>query len=255
MTEITRRTLVAGNWKMHGSGEMANALTEAICVGGRGLEAELVLLPPFVYLDAVRRAIESSQSPVALGGQDVSIHATGAHTGEVCAEMLKDCGCRYVLVGHSERRQDHHESSEQVALKFVQAQRTGLVPILCVGETLADREADRTDSVVLAQLQAVIDLAGIEAFSSAVIAYEPIWAIGTGQTATPEQAQAVHASIRARIKESSDTIGGQVRVIYGGSVKPDNAADILSCEDIDGGLIGGASLEAQSFLGIAQAAH
>ncbi len=254
MTVEKRRILVAGNWKMNGSVEMASALTQAIGDGVSDVQADLVLIPPFPYLLEVGRHIKRSPHPIGLGGQDLSIHPGGAHTGDVSGGMLKDCGCQYVLVGHSERRQDHLETNQVVAEKFLAAQRAGLIPILCLGETLQEREAGQTDQVVISQLEAVIDAAGIAAFEQAVIAYEPVWAIGTGQTASPEQAQAVHASIRARIRASSDTIGGQVRVIYGGSVKPDNAREILSCEDIDGGLIGGASLEAESFLGIAKAA-
>ena len=253
MTKEKRRILVAGNWKMNGNVEMASALTRAILEGAGDLSADLVLIPPFPFVLEVGRLLTQQSQPIGLGGQDLSIHASGAHTGDVSGSMLKDCGCQYVLVGHSERRQDHQENDDLVAEKFVAAQRSGLIPILCLGETLQQREAGQTDEVVISQLEAVIQAAGIAAFERAVIAYEPVWAIGTGQTASPEQAQAVHASIRARIRASSDTIGGQVRVIYGGSVKPDNAREILSCEDIDGGLIGGASLEAESFLGIARA--
>lgn len=238
---------------MHGDGASARALTEAICQGMEGLKPEVAVIPPYPYLGTVAQTIDATACPLCLGAQDLSIHASGAHTGEVSGSMLKDLGCQYVLVGHSERRADHGESNEVVALKFVAAQASGVIPILCVGETLAEREAGRTEAVVLGQLDAVIEQAGIEAFAQAIIAYEPVWAIGTGKTASPDQAQAVHASIRARILSNSATIGGQVRVIYGGSVKPDNAPEILSCEDIDGGLIGGASLSADSFLGICQA--
>lgn len=240
---------------MHGSLAMAQSLTQSIIEGLDGVIAEVVLIPPFPYLSQVASVVASSQGGLQLGAQDVSRHKTGAHTGEVSAEMLKDLGCRYVLVGHSERRADHHESNAVVAEKFMAAQQAGLIPVVCVGETLAQREADETEAVVLGQLDAVIQAAGIEALSQALIAYEPVWAIGTGRTATPEQAQAVHASIRARIASKSATIGGQIRVLYGGSVKADNAPEILSCEDIDGGLIGGASLAADSFLGICRAAH
>ena len=255
MTGPARRPFIGGNWKMHGDVAMAHALTDAICSGLGGLDVEVAVFPPYPYLGMVAKAIDSSGSHLGLGAQDLSIHASGAHTGEVSGSMLKDMGCQYVLVGHSERRADHAESSQLVALKCVAAQASGLTPIICVGETLAEREAGKTEAVVLGQLDAVINQAGIEAFAHAIIAYEPVWAIGTGMTATPEQAQAVHASIRARISSNSDTIGGQVRVIYGGSVKPDNAPEILSCEDIDGGLIGGASLSAESFLGICGAAR
>lgn len=253
MEPHTRQPLIAGNWKMHGSHTFAESLTGAIAQSLSRPRADIALIPPFPYLSAVVSVLRQRGAPIAVGAQDISIHAEGAHTGDISGAMLSDCGCHYVLVGHSERRQDHGETNIEVAQKFVAAQQAGLVPIVCVGETLADREAGQTDAVVLAQLEAVLELAGVEAFEDAVIAYEPVWAIGTGKTATPEQAQAVHASIRARIRANSDTIAGQVRVIYGGSVKPENAPEILSCEDIDGGLIGGASLSAESFLGICQA--
>ncbi len=240
---------------MNGSTGMSQTLTKAVAEGIKSMDAEVVLIPPHPYLSVVRDAMDPGQAHFKLGAQDLSVHDKGAHTGEVSGAMLKDLGCQYVLVGHSERRADHHESNAVVAAKFMAAQRAGLIPIVCLGETLAQREAGQTDEVVLGQLDAVIDAAGIASFEQAVIAYEPVWAIGTGQTATPDQAQRVHASIRARIRDNSDTIGGQVRVIYGGSVKPDNAQEILGCEDIDGGLIGGASLEAPSFLGICQAAR
>jgi len=240
---------------MHGNLAMAKSLAQGIAQDAQGLSAELVVIPPFPYLGAVAEALQETPGLVGLGAQDLSKNPQGAHTGDVSGDMLTDLGCRYVLVGHSERRSDHQESNEEVAAKFVAAQHAGLTPILCVGESLAQREANQTEAVVLGQLQAVIEAAGIQAFGQAIIAYEPVWAIGTGKTATPEQAQAVHASIRARISSNSDTIGGQIRVIYGGSVKPDNAQEILSCEDIDGGLIGGASLAADSFLGICRAAR
>lgn len=254
MSQQTRTPIIAGNWKMNGSADMAQVLTEAVSQGISSLDAEVVLIPPHPYLSMVRGAMASSQTLFKLGAQDLSAHDQGAHTGEVSGAMLVDCGCQYVLVGHSERRADHHESNQVVAAKFMAAQRAGLIPIVCLGETLAQREAGQTDEVVLGQLDAVIAVAGIQSFERAVIAYEPVWAIGTGKTATPDQAQSVHASIRARIRDNSDIISGQLRVIYGGSVKPDNAEEILSREDIDGGLIGGASLEASSFLRICQAA-
>ncbi len=253
MEPVTRHPLIAGNWKMHGSQAFAESLSGAIAQSLKKPRAEIALIPPFPYLTAVAAAIRAHQAPIDLGAQDVSAHAEGAHTGEVSGAMLSDCGCRFVLVGHSERRQDHGETSAQVAQKFLAAQQAGLIPIVCVGETLAERDAGQTDKVVLSQLEAVLEVAGVEAFEHAVVAYEPVWAIGTGKTATPAQAQAVHASIRARIGANSDTIAGQVRVIYGGSVKPDNALEILSCDDIDGGLIGGASLSAESFVEICQA--
>jgi triosephosphate isomerase len=211
-----------------------------------------MVLPPFPYLPLVDSLTDAT--PVMLGAQNLSAHASGAYTGEVSGGMLADWNCSHVLVGHSERRALYGESSEMVAKKFVAAQDAGLQPILCVGESLEDREAGRTDEVVGGQLKAVLEAAGIQAFSRAVVAYEPVWAIGTGQTASPEQAQQVHASIRAQLAAEDATIAGRVRILYGGSVKPGNAADLFACEDIDGGLIGGASLQAESFMGIYQAA-
>jgi triosephosphate isomerase len=191
---------------------------------------------------------------VAFGAQDVSAHDKGAYTGEVAAAMLADVGARYTLVGHSERRQYHAESSELVARKFAAAQAAGLVPILCVGESLEEREAGRTEDVIAAQLSPVLALAGVAAFANAVVAYEPVWAIGTGRTASPEQAQAVHAFIRSQIAALDARIADSLPLLYGGSVKPDNAASLFAQADVDGGLIGGASLAAADFLAIARAA-
>lgn len=247
-----RVPLIAGNWKMNGRRDGIRALIAGIrerC--DAGLKAELLVLPPFPYLDFVAALLEGSD--VGLGAQDLSARADGAFTGDVSAGMLLECGCSYVLVGHSERRNLHGEDDEQVAAKFQAAVEAGLKPILCVGESLEEREQGRTEAVVRRQLAAVLDRAGISAFSEAVLAYEPVWAIGTGRTASPAQAQAVHALIRSQLIDESATIGGQVRILYGGSVKADNAADLLACDDIDGGLIGGAALQADSFMAIAEA--
>lgn len=214
-------------------------------------QAELLVLPPYPYLGLVASLLEGSS--IAMGGQDLSERADGAFTGEVAGGMLVECGCRYVLVGHSERRTLHGESDEQVAAKFEAALQAGLRPVLCLGESLAQREQDKTAEVVRGQLATVLQKVGIARFADAVVAYEPVWAIGTGLTASPDQAQEVHALIRSQLLEESATIGGQVRILYGGSVKPDNAADLFAREDIDGGLIGGASLKAESFMGIAEA--
>ena len=246
-----RRPLVAGNWKMHGSRAMAGALAQAVAAS-LPANADVALLPPFPYLDGLI-ALHGA-SALAFGAQDLSEHAQGAYTGEVSAAMLKDIGCRYVLAGHSERRQYHVESNECVAAKFVAAQVAGLVPILCVGETLAQREGGETETVIAAQLDAVIGRAGIAAFANAVVAYEPVWAIGTGLTATPDQAQAVHRAIRDKIAGLDGTIAGSLRLLYGGSVKPANAAELFGQPDVDGGLIGGASLVAADFLAICAAA-
>jgi triosephosphate isomerase (TIM) len=241
-----RQPLVAGNWKMHGS-----RVENAQLVGGlldllqSGKRAEIMLCPPFPYLMETARLLKDSG--VALGAQSVCAEAQGAFTGEVSAAMLKDVGCRYVLVGHSERRQLFSENDNLVARKFVAAQSQGLVPVLCVGETLDEREGDQTTAVVARQLEAVLAVSGIQSLAKAVVAYEPVWAIGTGRTATPDQAQAVHAMIRAKLAERDATIGGSVRILYGGSVKASNAQELFAMPDIDGGLVGGASLKADEF--------
>jgi triosephosphate isomerase len=245
-----RRRIVAGNWKLHGSRECALVGEVAGQLPLAGVD--VVVLPPFPYLAGL--AAEFAGAPLAFGAQDVSPHAKGAFTGEVAAAMLADVGARYVLVGHSERRQYHHEDSGLVARKFVAARDAGLVPVLCVGETLEDREAGRTEDVLASQLGPVLDLAGVEAFADAVVAYEPVWAIGTGRTATPDQAQAAHAFLRGQVSARDARIADSLPLLYGGSVKPDNAGDLFARPDIDGGLIGGASLVAGDFLAIARAA-
>jgi triosephosphate isomerase len=251
-----RRQLVAGNWKMHGSREMASALVGDVAAslpaGAAHGSVEVAVLPPFPYVAALIE--RHAGSTLAFGAQDLSEHAQGAFTGEVSGAMLKDVGCTYVLVGHSERRQYHGESDDLVARKFVAAQAAGLVPILCVGETLEERDGGTTEAVIARQLDAVVGLAGIGAFASAVVAYEPVWAIGTGRTASPEQAQTVHAFIRDKLAALDGTIAGSLRVLYGGSMKPSNAALLLGQRDVDGGLIGGASLVAKDFLAICAAA-
>ena len=248
-----REILVAGNWKMNGSKAANEALVAGITGGvPQGGGFRLLVCPPFPYLATVAEQIQGS--PVRLGAQNVSEHESGAYTGEVAPSMLRDIGCEYVIVGHSERRAMYGESSFQVAAKFGAAQAAGLTPILCVGETLEERETGATESVVDYQLGAVLDAAGIGAFASAVIAYEPVWAIGTGKTASPEQAQDVHAHIRAKLAEQDADVAAGVQILYGGSMKGDNAAGLLAMPDIDGGLIGGASLKADDFLAIAAAA-
>jgi triosephosphate isomerase len=248
-----RRYLVAGNWKMNGATAANRELCSAIVAGLSASDAvELLVCPPFPYLESTARSLAGAA--VSMGAQNVSQHASGAYTGEVSAAMLKDLGCDYVIVGHSERRAMMHESSEVVAQKFMAAQRAALTPILCVGETLEERESGRMEEVVSAQLQAVLDDAGVDAFGTAVIAYEPVWAIGTGRTASPEQAQEVHQYIRNILAERNVDIANAVQILYGGSVKGDNALGLFSMPDIDGGLIGGASLNAAEFLAIARAA-
>jgi triosephosphate isomerase len=241
-----RKPLVAGNWKMHGSrAENASLVSGLLDLLQPEKRAEILLCPPFPYLMETGRLLKDSG--VALGAQSVCAESQGAFTGEVSAAMLKDVGCRYVLVGHSERRQLFRESDALVARKFVAAQGQGLVPVLCVGETLEEREGDQTTGVVSRQLEAVLAVSGVQALANAVIAYEPVWAIGTGRTASPEQAQEVHAMIRAKVAERDGTIGGSVRILYGGSVKASNAQELFAMPDIDGGLVGGASLKADEF--------
>lgn len=247
-----RRKIVAGNWKLHGTRTFATGLVAEVAAGLPVKDVEIVVLPPLPYLGDLIEDFESFD--IHFGAQDVSSNEKGAYTGEVSAAMLVDVGARYGLVGHSERRQYHAESSELVALKFVAAKNAGLVPILCVGETLEQREAGQTEAVIAAQLEPVLALAGVDAFANAVVAYEPVWAIGTGRTASPAQAQAVHAFIRGVVKGRDARIGDSLPLLYGGSVKPDNAVELFSQPDVDGGLVGGASLVAGDFLAIVRAA-
>jgi triosephosphate isomerase len=235
---MARGRLVAGNWKMHGSRGSIQALLDSLLQGiPKEGKAGCAVCVPFPYLALVAERLRGS--PIAWGAQNLSEHAQGAYTGEVSAAMLAEFGCRYVLVGHSERRQLYGETDAQAAAKFAAVKKAGMTPILCVGETLAERDAGQTEAVVARQLAAVD-------FKDAVLAYEPVWAIGTGRNATPEQAQAVHAFLRRKV--SSDT-----PILYGGSVKPQNAAAIFAMPDVDGGLIGGASLVAKDFLAIVEA--
>jgi len=250
-----RNALVIGNWKMNGETAVNHALVGALVkslaeqpVSG----VDIGICPPSVYLDAVGRQLKDS--PVFLGAQNLNEHDSGAFTGEVSAAMLRDLGCSAVIVGHSERRALYHEDDPAVAAKTVAALRAGLTPIVCVGETLAQRDAGRALEVVAAQVQAAVaDLAADE-FDRLVVAYEPVWAIGTGKTASPEQAQEVHAHIRAVLAEVAGEAGKSVRVLYGGSVNAANAAELFAKPDIDGGLIGGASLKANDFIAICRAA-
>lgn len=245
-----RKKLVAGNWKMHGSLAENAALLAAIKPALADLEA--VVCVPFPYLAQAQAALAGSS--IAWGGQDLSEHAKGAFTGEVSASMLSDFGCKYVIVGHSERRSLYGESDERVAQKYMAAQSAGLTPILCVGESLAERESGVTEAVVARQLDAVIQAAGVGSLAKAVVAYEPVWAIGTGKTATPDQAQAVHAFIRGKVRALDAAVADGLIIQYGGSVKASNASELMSQPDIDGGLIGGASLVADEFIAICRAA-
>jgi triosephosphate isomerase len=244
---------VAGNWKLNGSRAANTALISALRAGLPGqYGADVVVCPPCVYLSEVSAAIHDSV--IQLGAQNVAAEDSGAFTGEVAAGMLREVGCGFVIIGHSERRAFHGETDDLTALKVAAALRGGLRPILCVGETLAERDAGDTLHVVRRQLEAVLAATGVEAFSDGLVAYEPVWAIGTGRTATPMQAQEVHAEIRATLARRNATIAAAVRVLYGGSVKASNAQDLFAMPDIDGGLIGGASLDAAGFLGICKAA-
>ena len=252
-----RKFLVAGNWKMNGDSAANSELISGIISGLSGIaesadKVDVLVCPPFPYLAAVRDQVGGSD--VQLGAQNVSEHASGAHTGETSPAMLQEMGCAFALVGHSERRTLYGETSEQIAAKFAAALDAGITPVLCVGETLQQREAGNTEAVINEQLAAVLDNSGIGAIASAVIAYEPVWAIGTGLTATPEQAQDIHRFIRGVLEAQDADVAAGVQIMYGGSVKGDNAAGLFGMPDIDGGLIGGASLKAADFLAIVEAA-
>jgi triosephosphate isomerase len=247
-----RRKLVIGNWKMNGSLAANSVLLRGIAAGPATQNVTMAVCAPAPYLAQCQD--ELAGTAIAWGGQDVSAYAAGAYTGEVAASMLQDFGCRYVLVGHSERRAYHHETNELVAQKARAALDAGLTPVVCVGETLAEREAGRTNVVVCAQLQAVLDVLENPALDKLVLAYEPVWAIGTGKTATPALAQEVHAALRKQVAVRSETAAATIAILYGGSMKPDNAGDLLAQRDIDGGLIGGAALKAKDFLAIVEAA-
>ena len=252
---VTRTPLVAGNWKMHGALQDSEALVSELCAGIGSVDEgpQMLLCPSYVYLQAVRAWLHGSS--IRLGAQNLAeSRGPGAFTGEVSGAMLSEFGCEYVIVGHSERRALFGDTDEGVAAKFGAAQTHGLKPILCVGETLEERETDKTQSVIERQLEAVLGETGVTAFASAVVAYEPVWAIGTGRTATPDQAQEVHAFIRSMIRDRDATIATGLQILYGGSVKGANARELFAMDDIDGGLVGGASLEAQEFLTIFQAA-
>jgi triosephosphate isomerase len=241
------KPLIAGNWKMHGTAESAlNLATQLSQHSFQENAAEMIIFPALVHISAVSAVL--AESSISLGAQNVSQYSNGAYTGEVSGDMLLDQGCKYVLVGHSERRAIMGESSQVVAEKFGAAQNAGLIPILCVGETLDQRHAGKTLEVVAKQIEAVIDLVGLNKVTQAVIAYEPVWAIGTGETASPQQAQQVHSAIRRQLGEA----GRSTTLLYGGSVNTSNAAELFGQPDIDGGLVGGASLEADKFLNIAQ---
>jgi triosephosphate isomerase len=248
-----RQKLVIGNWKMNGSLPMCDQLLTALHSRLTSDRVSYAVCPPFVYLSSVKSSISASR--IALGAQDVSCHASGAYTGETAASMLKEIGCQYVLIGHSERRQYHRESDQLIAEKFVMARQAGLVPVVCIGETLAQREANETETVVANQLHAILAVTTEADYDHMVLAYEPVWAIGTGKTATPEQVEAVHAFLRQQCAKRSEKLAKTLKILYGGSVKPGNAKQLFALPNVDGGLIGGASLVADDFVAICQAAE
>jgi len=247
-----RPKLVVGNWKMNGSRAANASLLAGIVAGLDNANATCAVCVPAPYLQQCADTLAGGK--LAWGAQDVSVHASGAYTGEVAASMLDDFGCSYVIVGHSERRAYHGETDQVVAQKTLAALNAGLTPIVCVGETLEQREAGQTNVVVGRQLSAVLELLDVDAAARIVVAYEPVWAIGTGKTATPAMAQEVHAQLRSQLRERSAAAGERVAILYGGSMKPDNAAELMGQGDIDGGLIGGAALKAADFLAIIGAA-
>ncbi len=243
-----RRSLVVGNWKMNGTRSSAESLAKGIIAGLGSDIADIAICVPYVFLSDVGQIVKNTR--LALGAQNVADKPSGAYTGEVSATMLKEFACKYALVGHSERRTYYGDTDQSVAARFCQAQEQGVIPVLCIGETLEQRQQEQTFEVITAQLDAVVELAGIAAFSNAVIAYEPVWAIGTGLTATDEQAQEAHHFIRQYLSAKDQTVAESIQILYGGSAKPDNALGLFAMPDIDGGLIGGASLDAESFLKI-----
>ncbi|MBU8974853.1 triose-phosphate isomerase [Lysobacter sp. MMG2] len=247
-----RRKIVAGNWKLHGDRRFALELLDALVEKSAPQGVERLILPPLPYLAGL--VARYGERGLSFGAQDVSANQKGAYTGEVSAEMLKDVGATYGLVGHSERRQYHGETSKLVARKFLACKAAGLTPILCVGESLSEREDDQTEWRIQEQLEPLFALGGKDVFEGAIVAYEPVWAIGTGRTATPEQAQQAHAFIRSEIAARDARIAGSLPILYGGSVKADNAAALFAQPDVDGGLVGGASLVAEDFHAIAVAA-
>ena len=246
-----RKTIIAGNWKMNASKDSVKSLIGGILSGMEGVNSEVLVCVPFPYLSQVELLIEGSN--LKLGAQNININASGAFTGEISADMIKDFGAKHVIVGHSERRSLYGETSSVVAKKTKAALDAGMTPLLCVGESLEHRNSGKTEAVVEEQINAVIELLGIDSFHNIIVAYEPVWAIGTGMTATPEQAQAVHLFIRNLLGDSSENIAQKTPILYGGSMNAGNAVELISCPDIDGGLIGGAALKAEDFLQICKA--
>ncbi|WP_025917899.1 triose-phosphate isomerase [Herminiimonas sp. CN] len=247
-----RRKLICGNWKMNGSLAANAVLLAGIKAGLSQSSCEVAVCAPAVYLAQCQAALTGSA--LGWGAQDVSIHASGAYTGEISVSMLQDFACKYVILGHSERRAYHGETDAQVALKMLRVIQAGLTPIVCVGETLAERESGQTQAVVGAQMDVLLAALDAADLAKLVVAYEPVWAIGTGKTATPEMAQEVHAILRAKLAQKNAKLAPVVRILYGGSMKPDNAQELLAMPDIDGGLIGGAALNPADFLAIVHSA-
>jgi triosephosphate isomerase len=245
-----RKKLVIGNWKMNGNADLAVAHREQLAA--IEYSADVAICPPFVYLHTAQHHLAGTS--IGLGAQDVSDQAEGAYTGQISAQMLREVGCKYVIIGHSERRAYCAETNKIVAQKFAQARERDLIPVLCVGETLFQREQEQTEEIVIDQLKAVVEHNGIEALAHAVLAYEPVWAIGTGKAASTEQAQEVHQSLRKWLATQNASIAENLQILYGGSVKPDNALSLFAQADIDGGLIGGAALQPEAFAAIVQAA-
>lgn len=245
-----RRSLVMGNWKMNGTRSSAEALAKGIVAGLGADVADIAICVPYVFLPEIGNLVQNTR--LALGAQNVADKPSGAYTGEISAAMLKEFACKYALVGHSERRTYYGDTDQSVAARFSQAQEQGITPVLCIGETLEQRQQEQTFAVITTQLDAVVELAGITAFNNAVIAYEPVWAIGTGLTATDEQAQEAHLFIRNYLAAKDQAVADKIQILYGGSAKPENAKGLFAMPDIDGGLIGGASLDAESFLKIYQ---
>lgn len=246
-----RQTIIVGNWKMNASKETVNTLVLGILEGMLDVKSEVIVCVPYPYLCQVEALVTHSQ--LKLGAQNLNVNVLGAFTGEVSANMIKDFGAEYVIVGHSERRTLYSEGDEVVAEKVQTALDNGVIPLLCIGELLQERESGNTRSVVARQINVVIERVGIEAFKNIIIAYEPVWAIGTGVTATPQQAQNTHAYIRELLVESDVNIARSIPILYGGSMNPSNVDELIACEDIDGGLIGGASLKSGDFLRICKA--
>jgi triosephosphate isomerase len=243
-----RKTIVAGNWKMNASKDSVDNLIKDLLTGMDGITSEVLVCAPFPYLAQVELLIQGSK--VMLGAQNLNTNSSGAYTGEVSADMIKDFGARHVIVGHSERRSLYGETSAMVAEKTKAALNAGLTPLLCIGESIEQRDSGNTEAVIEKQLSAVIELVGIVAFNQIIIAYEPVWAIGTGVTATPEQAQEAHLFIRSLLAKNDESVAQKTPILYGGSMNASNASELISCADIDGGLIGGAALKAEDFLQI-----